>query len=67
MSTTTGRMVLDFITENNGGGGLVESKRGKLYHTPLYAEIGKSKINFPTFLKLGHFWLTLTYLSNFVS
>ena len=60
-------MVPDLMIEDNGGDRLVESKRGKLYHTPLYAEIGKSKINFPTFLKLGHFWLTLTYLSNFVS
>ena len=50
MSTTTGRMVLDFITENNGGGGLVESKRGKLYGAPSYVEIGKSKVNLPTFL-----------------
>ena len=59
------KMVLDLMIEDNGGDMLAELKRGNLYHTPLYAEIGKSKVNFPTFLKLGHFLLTLTYLTLF--
>ena len=56
---------MDLMIEDNGGDRLADLKRGKLCHTHLYAEIGKSQVNLPTFFKVKSFRAN-SNLSNFV-